>query len=79
MYLFFLIEHETLDMEKFSAIGIIKNEPEYDEQKLEMFIDTIHSLRQKGIWSRSDLIDLFNLMIPEFKHKETGKFLDGKM
>jgi hypothetical protein len=25
------------------------------------------------------LIDLFNQMIPEFNHKETRKFLDGRM
>ena len=24
-------------------------------------------------------IDLFNYMIPNFNHKETGKFLDGRM
>jgi hypothetical protein len=28
---------------------------------------------------RASLIDLFNHMIPEFHHKETGKFLDGRM
>ena len=27
----------------------------------------------------SDLIDLFNEMIPEFDHKETGRFLDQRM
>jgi FlaA1/EpsC-like NDP-sugar epimerase len=75
----FYTEHEILDMERFSAIGIIKNKPEYDEQNLKLFTDTIHALRQKGAWSRLDLIELFNSMISEFNHKETGKFLDGKM
>jgi FlaA1/EpsC-like NDP-sugar epimerase len=75
----FYTEQETLDMKKFKAVGIIKNKPEYDEQKLKTFTDTIHTLRQKGMWSRSELIELFNSMIPEFNHKETGKFLDGKM
>jgi hypothetical protein len=32
-----------------------------------------------GRWDRSQLVDLFNRMIPEFNHKETGKFLDGRM
>jgi hypothetical protein len=32
-----------------------------------------------GRWTRQDLISLFNAMISEFHHKETGKFLDGKM
>ncbi|GHU19337.1 UDP-N-acetylglucosamine 4,6-dehydratase [Spirochaetia bacterium] len=75
----FYAEHEKLDMKRFNALGIIKNKPEYDEQKLKTFADTIQSLRGKGTWSRSGLIDLFNTMIPEFNHKETGKFLDGRM
>ena len=36
-------------------------------------------MRKVGCWNRSQLIDLFNYMIPNFNHKETGKFLDGKM
>jgi FlaA1/EpsC-like NDP-sugar epimerase len=75
----FYTENETLDMERFENIGIIKNEPSYDEQKLHYFIKTIHGMRQKGKWSRKELIDLFNYMLPGFNHKETRKFLDGKM
>jgi FlaA1/EpsC-like NDP-sugar epimerase len=75
----FYTDKETLDRNLFQTIGIIKNEPFYDEQKLTLFTDTIHTLRQKAQWSRSELIDLFNRMIPEFNHKDTGKFLDGKM
>ncbi|GHU76796.1 UDP-N-acetylglucosamine 4,6-dehydratase [Spirochaetia bacterium] len=75
----FYTENETLDMKRFNALGIIKNKPEYDEHKLKVFRDTINTLRKKGIWTRSDLIELFNFMIPEFNHKETGKFLDGRM
>ncbi|GHU02540.1 UDP-N-acetylglucosamine 4,6-dehydratase [Spirochaetia bacterium] len=75
----FYTENEKLDMERFEAIGIIKNDPVYDGQKLKMFTDTIQALRRKGTWSRCELIDLFNTMIPEFNHKETGKFLDGRM
>ena len=75
----FYTENETLDMERFNAVGIIKNEAVYDDQKLQLFTDTIKSLRKKGIWTRSELVALFNDMIPEFNHKETGKFLDGRM
>ncbi|GHT57046.1 UDP-N-acetylglucosamine 4,6-dehydratase [Spirochaetia bacterium] len=75
----FYTEDEKLDMERFEVIGIIKNESVYDDKELKIFTDTIWSLRRKGTWSRSELIDLFNTMIPEFNHKETGKFLDGRM
>jgi FlaA1/EpsC-like NDP-sugar epimerase len=70
---------ETIDMNRFNNIGIIKNEAVYDDKKLKLFIDTITAMRAQGKWTRSELIDLFNEVIPEFNHKETGKFLDGKM
>jgi FlaA1/EpsC-like NDP-sugar epimerase len=75
----FYTDRETLDMDRFKAIGIVKNEAVYDEQKIDFFIKTIRDLRKKEKWTRSELIDIFNEMIPEFNHKETGKFLDGKM
>ena len=75
----FYTEKETLDIERFDAIGIVKNKAVYDEYKLKMFTDTVQTLRKKGNWTRLELIDLFNFMIPEFNHKETGMFLDGRM
>jgi FlaA1/EpsC-like NDP-sugar epimerase len=75
----FYTDKEVLDMKRFTSIGIIKNEPDYDERKLTCFTEMIRGFREKGIWTRLELIELFNRMIPEFNHKETGKFLDGKM
>jgi FlaA1/EpsC-like NDP-sugar epimerase len=75
----FYTDKEVLDLERFKSIGIIKNEARYDEEKLRFFTDTVKNMRLQGKWTRSELIDLFNTMLPEFNHKETGKFLDGKM
>jgi FlaA1/EpsC-like NDP-sugar epimerase len=75
----FYTGREILDMEHFESIGIIKNDAVYDEQKLTYFIKTIRSLREKGAWTRLELIELFNQTILEFNHQEKGKFLDSKM
>lgn len=75
----FYTEAETLDMDRFDALGVIKNEASFDQGKLDSFTSTIADLRRSGRWTRTRLIDLFNDMIPEFNHKETGKFLDGRM
>ena len=75
----FHTHEEILDMKSYHAIGIVKNEALYDEQKLKLFTDTIQMLRKKDKWARLELIELFNYMIPGFDHKETGKFLDEKM
>ena len=48
-------------------------------QKLVNFENRISSWIKTGVYSRDDLIDLFNDIIPNFDHKETGKFLDSRM
>ena len=75
----FYSDKEIIDMDCFNSIGIIKNKPVNDDRKLEYFTRRICILRTKNVWARPELIDVFNQMIPEFNHKETGKFLDGKM
>jgi FlaA1/EpsC-like NDP-sugar epimerase len=70
---------ELLDMDRFDSIGVIQNEPEYDAERLEDFLTTIARLRAQPTWGKPELVDLFNRMIPEFHHKETGKYLDGRM
>ena len=75
----FYMDGETLDMDSFESIGIVKKDADYEEDKLEQFSQKITELKVKGTWTRGELIDLFNWMIPEFNHKETGKFLDGRM
>lgn len=75
----FFTDKETLDMDRFENIGIIKNEPVYDEKKLNSFESTIKEFKQKLSWSKADIVKEFFKMIPDFGHKETGKYLDGKM
>ena len=75
----FFTDEEELDMDRFEFIGIIKNKLEYNGELLDKFINEIADMKKKGVWGRADLIDLFNEMIPNFDHKETGKFLDGRM
>ncbi len=75
----FFMDSEVLDMDRFSGIGIVKNAPGYDGEKLEHFLSEIGRIRAKPSWDKPELVDLFNFMIPEFRHKETGKYLDGRM
>ena len=75
----FYTEEEELCMDRFESIGVIRTPLDYKERKLQYFTDTIDSLKKSGGWTRGQLIDLFNEMIPNFNHKETGKFLDGRM
>jgi len=75
----FFTENETLDMSRFHNLGVIKNEPVFDERALEMFTRYISEKKSERRWSKEEIVTLFCKMIPLFGHKETGKYLDGKM
>ena len=75
----FYTEHEIVDMMRFDSIGVIKNQPVYNAAQLEMFLQTITMLKERGFWDRQELVQLFHAMLPDFGHKETGKFLDERM
>jgi len=66
-------------MNRFENIGIIKNEPIYDGAKLEYFLSEIGSMRSMAKWGKPRIVNLFNHMIPDFAHKETGRYLDQRM
>ena len=75
----FYTDTEELDLNKFKNLGIIKNKLNYDTQKLNLFESTIQEFKTNLKWDRKGLKNLFTFMIPDFAHKETGKFLDSKM
>ncbi len=75
----FFTDSETLDMNRFNGIGIIKNDPVYDNSRLNQFTNSIQNMKTNGSWTKQELVDLFHDMIPDFGHKETGKYLDSKM
>ena len=75
----FFTDSETLDMERFSNLGVIKNQPDYDEKKLSHFESSITEMKASYEWSKTDLVKLFHEVIDGFGHKETEKYLDSKM
>jgi FlaA1/EpsC-like NDP-sugar epimerase len=75
----FFTQYEDLDMARFESMGVIRNQPIYDSAKLDFFLENISELRNHAIWSKVDLVELFYNLIPDFEHKETGKYLDQRM
>lgn len=75
----FYTDAEALDMASFDNIGVIKNELDYDARLLRTFEDEISAMLARRAWTKAEMVDLFNRMLPEFAHMDTGKFLDGKM
>ena len=75
----FFIEGQDLDLERFETIGVIRNPADFDAGRLEYFLAEIERIRSQPTWDKPELVALFNRMIPEFQHKETGKYLDSRM
>jgi FlaA1/EpsC-like NDP-sugar epimerase len=70
---------EVLDMQRFINLGIIKTADQFDAQKIVFFETEINRIKSRGYWNKAELVDLFFKMIPDFGHKEIGKYLDSKM
>lgn len=75
----FFTDKEELDMSRFENLGIIKNEPLYEQDLLTLFENNVSEMKDERAWTKEQIVKLFFTMIPDFGHKETGKYLDNKM
>ncbi len=75
----FFTSNEVLDLKRFQKLGIVKNSLNVDLEKLNHFEKVMTNLKNQKSWTKEPILDLFHDMIPDFGHKETGKYLDSKM
>ncbi|WP_318432647.1 UDP-N-acetylglucosamine 4,6-dehydratase [Photobacterium leiognathi] len=75
----FFTDTEELDMSRFENLGIIKNAPLYEQDLLTLFENSITDMKGERSWTKDQIVKLFFTMLPDFGHKETGKYLDSKM
>lgn len=75
----FFTSNESLDMDSFTTLGIIKNRALFDTEALKSFQTNIERLKISLSWSKEDILKEFLKLIPNFSHQEKDKYLDGKM
>ncbi len=76
----FFTDNEKLDLNKFNNLGIIKNQKTlFNKEQLDNFNTTIQNCLNRKTWTKEQIVELFHSLLPNFGHKETGKYLDGKM
>lgn len=75
----FFTDIEDLDMTRFEAVGVIRNQPVFDSDRLDRFRHGITALRGNGNWTKAQIVELFYEILPGFAHLETGKYLDQRM
>ena len=63
----------SVDFERYENIGVVANSPGADEDKLKYFLSELQRLERGKSWTKGDLVDLFNEVIENFNHIETGR------
>ena len=75
----FYTDKEILDMNRFKNIGVIKNKPHFNEDKLKFFESSIKNLREGLSWTKEEIVEQFLLINPNFDYHDLGKYLNSKM
>ena len=75
----FFTENEHIDEARYKSIGVIHNSAEFDSDALDRFKNGMQALRNSTFWEKSEIVELFFQILPNFEHLETGKYLDEKM
>ena len=75
----FYTENESVNLDRFTDIGVVANAHHCHNQTLSMFLNSIEELRINGRWDKADIVGLFNKVLPDFNYNDIGKYLDEKM
>jgi UDP-N-acetylglucosamine 4,6-dehydratase len=75
----FALPHETVNLDKFNSLGIVKNDATATENKLDLFLHSIREIKSSIVWQRVEILNIFKQLLPDFNHYEKGNYLDDKM
>ena len=75
----FYTRNETIDLNKFDGLGVIKNSSNRDFSEIELILKNIEELFLNKNINKSQIVNILNRYLPNFNHIETGKNLDQKM
>ena len=75
----FYMPNETINLDRFEKLGIVKNEPLFNNEKLNHFISSIDAFKKDKSWNKGQIVELFRELLPELEYEDKGKYLDSKM
>jgi len=79
LYEEFYTSDDKTNLNKFESIGVITNSIKPSFSDVETIIREIEMLFKRDVYSKNDIIEIMNKILPNFNHIETGKSLDQKM
>lgn len=75
----FFTDAEQLDEDTFINLGVVKNSKKRSIQEIDMIFKQLESLFESNNVTKSAIVDILKIYLPNFEHIETGKGLDSKM
>lgn len=75
----FFTDTETVDMERFKALGVITDKEICNKEKLYQMLADLERAFDSEKVKKAKIVELISDYLPNFNHIETGKSLDGKM
>lgn len=75
----FYMQGEDVDLQRFQELGVVRPRHRPDLDQLQQFSDQIEDCLKRGQWSKTELVDSFRRLLPEFQHEEKLRNLDQKM
>jgi FlaA1/EpsC-like NDP-sugar epimerase len=74
----FYTDEETIDQNRFQALGVVTNAVRRKRRELDRVIDTLENLFNNET-QKEKVVSTLNQLLPTFQHVETGLNLDQKM
>lgn len=75
----FFIPGEIIDMQRFQALGVVKQTTRHEIAEMNGFFDKLEAIFAREDFTKAQVVETIKEFIPNFEHEEKGKNLDQKM
>lgn len=75
----FYVQGETIDTERFSALGVVEKTNRRNMEEVVAFFDEIEAIFAKPEFTKAEVVEAIKRFLPNFQHEEKGLNLDSKM
>lgn len=75
----FYTENEIKDEGSFCNLGVVKNTAKRNLTEIDAIINQLYDLFESDDVTKSKIVEILRIYLPDFEHIETGKGLDAKM
>lgn len=75
----FYIPGEKINMERFSALGVVEETTHRDMNEIQKFFSELEGIFASPEFTKAQIVEALKKFLPNFEHEEKGKNLDQKM